>query len=351
VDKMPAIKISEEILTYNKIIYVDAVYGSDGSGDGSESNPYQTFLKGYNESTNGDALYLIGNKNTNYDSYNGAINKDIDIIGDGVNSKIDVGLGTNLFSNSAGTINLIRLNLAFNEMFRYSEFGEQHIHNCILETNDGRIGYHGSDSAGSSYIYNCSMISHRGLNSGQPLIRNTIIHFTSVSDWNIGWTGNKYVEKSLFNDDFYDEFQEVSSVPTTTRSWEYDSEYNILGYPWENVGVGENPDGTQANIGVYGGVFGWGEWYLSFNIIKENYTTSLMQRRLEYDGIHKFRNKSKLQSGEGITLGTKGEGEVEIELPAEGKYKMVSITIEEEGIFKGNIVETKEMTLERTILE
>ena len=28
---------------------------------------------------------------------------------------------------------------------------------------------------------------------------------------------------------------------------------------WKNVGTGTNPDGTQANLGVYGGEFSWEE--------------------------------------------------------------------------------------------
>lgn len=28
---------------------------------------------------------------------------------------------------------------------------------------------------------------------------------------------------------------------------------------WKNVGTGTNPDGTQANLGVYGGEYSWEE--------------------------------------------------------------------------------------------
>lgn len=37
-----------------------------------------------------------------------------------------------------------------------------------------------------------------------------------------------------------------------------DSNYNITSSGWKNTGSGTNPDGTQANIGVYGGAFAWG---------------------------------------------------------------------------------------------
>jgi uncharacterized protein YjdB len=37
-----------------------------------------------------------------------------------------------------------------------------------------------------------------------------------------------------------------------------DSNYHITSVGWENAGTGTNPDGTIANIGVYGGQFAWG---------------------------------------------------------------------------------------------
>ena len=41
------IKINNEILEYNKIIYVDAENGDDNNGDGSKNNPFKTFNKAY----------------------------------------------------------------------------------------------------------------------------------------------------------------------------------------------------------------------------------------------------------------------------------------------------------------
>ena len=36
-----------------------------------------------------------------------------------------------------------------------------------------------------------------------------------------------------------------------------DGDYNITSEGWEHTGTGTNPNGTQANIGVYGGEFSW----------------------------------------------------------------------------------------------
>jgi hypothetical protein len=51
---MPTIKINKEELTYDNIIYVDAVNGDDTNGDGSESNPISTISK---------AITLVNNNN------------------------------------------------------------------------------------------------------------------------------------------------------------------------------------------------------------------------------------------------------------------------------------------------
>ncbi len=44
-----------------------------------------------------------------------------------------------------------------------------------------------------------------------------------------------------------------------------DSNYNIISDGWENTGTGTNPDGTVANIGVYGGQFAWGSKVMRLN--------------------------------------------------------------------------------------
>ena len=36
-----------------------------------------------------------------------------------------------------------------------------------------------------------------------------------------------------------------------------DENYNLTSGEWEHKGTGTNPDGSQANIGVYGGEFSW----------------------------------------------------------------------------------------------
>ena len=48
-----------------------------------------------------------------------------------------------------------------------------------------------------------------------------------------------------------------------------DAEYNITSTGWGNAGVGTNPDGSVAHIGVYGGPFAWGRKGLEVkNILK-----------------------------------------------------------------------------------
>ena len=53
-------------------VYVNSVSGSNSSGDGSSSNPYQTFTKGYTQATNGDTLHLTGTFNWKTETGDGA---------------------------------------------------------------------------------------------------------------------------------------------------------------------------------------------------------------------------------------------------------------------------------------
>ncbi len=41
-------------------IYINSSTGSDTTGNGSESNPYKTFHKGYTVASHGSILYLTG---------------------------------------------------------------------------------------------------------------------------------------------------------------------------------------------------------------------------------------------------------------------------------------------------
>ena len=63
-------------------------------------------------------------------------------------------------------------------------------------------------------------------------------HRTSDNSWNIS---TNVITQS--DDDIH--------LDTTT--YQITDDENI----WKNKGTGQNPDGTQANIGVYGGAYSW----------------------------------------------------------------------------------------------
>ena len=62
------IKINNEILEYNKIIYVDAENGDDNNGDGSKNNPFKTFNKAYQFITGSNNLIINTSKAINFKS-------------------------------------------------------------------------------------------------------------------------------------------------------------------------------------------------------------------------------------------------------------------------------------------
>ena len=70
------------------------------------------------------------------------------------------------------------------------------------------------------------------------------------------------IESKLGNIPTYEE-ERISTVKERMRKYfldlniTVDENYNITSSGWENTGTGENSDGTQANIGVYGGKYAW----------------------------------------------------------------------------------------------
>jgi len=53
---------------------------------------------------------------------------------------------------------------------------------------------------------------------------------------------------------------ETSVYNTSTVYGSHQTDKETLPPELENAGTGENPDGTQAHIGIYGGQYAWGDW-------------------------------------------------------------------------------------------
>ncbi|WP_432664884.1 cohesin domain-containing protein [Wukongibacter baidiensis] len=256
------ITINNTTLNFNNIYYVDGADGDDTSGDGSKANPYETFTKAYNEcALTGDAIYLVGKEGVNYNDYIGAISKEISIIGDGLLSKLDFGASQSTWSSSSADIKLYRLNIKARELFRQSGNHKFQFYNCVLELDIALANYNTPVSYPVEF-YN-SVIDAR--NTGYGAYRDDSYMENSLIIGNadrFGNYGDSHLVTTQVNDNLIED-QVNYTEDSTAFSYTIDSNYNISGITWEHIGTGTNPDGTQANIGVYGGKFAWSEWETS----------------------------------------------------------------------------------------
>ena len=112
--------------------------------------------------------------------------------------------------------------------------GTNEYYNCVFKPAVG--GWNGGYSNAQIKTYNC--IFQGGANgyySGNPLkgVAENCASTTTVIDPANG------------------------TKTTCLTNVQIDSDYNLKSGNWEHAGTGQNPDGTQANIGVYGGEFSW----------------------------------------------------------------------------------------------
>lgn len=108
-------------------------------------------------------------------------------------------------------------------------------YNCVFEGAIG--GYNGIISNASINTYNC--LFEGGANNSfykkyplEGIAQNCASKDTTIDPYN-------------------------GSKETCLTNITLNEEYEITSDGWKNTGTGTNPDGTQANIGVYGGKYSW----------------------------------------------------------------------------------------------
>lgn len=299
---MPTIQINNETLTYNKIIYVDAINGDDTSGDGSKDNPYATIQKAVSVlDTDKTAIKLTGGQTYNEHAsqvvgsygnrenalFNLTANVDYDVIGDPENPPT-----VKLVSFGSGSYNYF-LTLSGNNITKAHTIN---FYDLILvpEVPGGTCLSDLSASYTHTVTFNNVVFDHNAqgwnfayLNGGQfgtvngitYNINNSIINATRFAYIN---TGNCYVNlaNSLILCEKPISYNIIKGLTLTldtcwvypdtsenywTGTWEVkdpqlDSQYNITVDGWQDVGTGTDPDGSVADIGVYGGPYAWGDW-------------------------------------------------------------------------------------------
>ena len=249
---------------FDKYIYIDSASGNDTTGDGSNNKPYSTLDKiaesGIIE--NGYSYGIIlreGIYNLTTKMFELNCNKTVNIIGQKQNTILKVnGIYPNGHSNGIqGGKTTYVLNL-----YRLIWDGDNYNKNNTIDTctsinlynvafinlkTDGWTSYfcpYSSKKDTKHTLNNCTL----GLNvksmlrttNGEIQLTNCYGGFTSGYDT----TDNTWNYKTNY----------ITSTPkVNSTTYEITDDES----KWKNVGTGLNTDGSQANLGVYGGEYSW----------------------------------------------------------------------------------------------
>ena len=285
-DGIQSVKINNTTLSFNRIIYVDGTNGNDITGDGSTKNPYQSITKAQTVAMDGNAVYI--RKGT----------YDLSSTGNGLyeskHKLTFIGEPNGTIIISDGTKNTGRDNHAaafktdcsvYNIIFKYTAGNRTTNYSCALIGN-------GHDMSSDQYgnFYNCVFISTD--KAPAPCYTNKSIYvqfkncsFIIPNDFQKDYTYNNgdgdandhtiWINCAI-SKNLYTTGRTSTTITSTTCIGNVNisnSDYNITSDGWQNIGTGTNPDGTQANLGVYGGQFAWGNWESSDKSITLNKST------------------------------------------------------------------------------
>ena len=241
---------------FDKYIYIDSASGNDTTGNGTKANPYSTLDKiaesGIIEKGKSYGVVL---KNGEYElterifnlNYDGEIN----IIGDRQNTILKV---NGIYSNHSGgkdgySVNFYRLVWDGNNCASYNTImpqTEMNLHNIAFK-NIASNGYSYFDPmTGTSYKINNSVLP----NNPSCMLRTSDGGTMQLTNCYGGFTSGY----STTDDTWNYKTNYITSTPkvdnTTYKITDDESK-------WKNVGTGLNTDGSQANLGVYGGEYSW----------------------------------------------------------------------------------------------
>ena len=305
------IKINNEVLEYNKIIYVDAINGDDTSGDGSKDNPYATIQKAVSVlDTDKTAIKLTGGQTYNEHAsrvvgtyynrenalFNLTANVDYDVIGDPENPPtvklVSFGSGSHNYFLTLSGNNITKAHtINFYDLILVPEVPG---HGCLSDlsasythtvTFNNVVFDHNAQGLNFAYLNGGMFSTANGITYN---INNSIINATRFAYANIGRCyvnlANSLIlcEKPIYNHSHKELTLTLDTCwvyPDTsenywTGTWEVkdpqlDSQYNITVDGWQDVGTGTDPDGSVADIGVYGGPYAWGEWKIDSHLIQD----------------------------------------------------------------------------------
>ena len=236
-----------DLSQFNAVIYVDSVNGND-LADGTENNPLKTFEKAISKFSTGDVIKLAKG---NYVTTLGNANKNLTIVGENQKTNLYV---TDSYFNGNVVVNFYNLIVEYDPNLSYGlacNINEVNGYNAVFYTKGERAPFYSISYLKTMNVnlYNSSIFvekAHLYINIvfyGQELFASIKNVSTNTSQW--------YSTR-----DYHSKIKDLSSQ-TSLLDIQFDSNYNITSSGWKNTGTGQNPDGSKANIGVYGGPYSW----------------------------------------------------------------------------------------------
>lgn len=265
-----------ELSVYKKVVYLDANNGSDENGDGTNEKPFKTVAKALPYLGDGSSLYF---KKGTYqvDRFTDLISKyNVDYIGSGKDTVLQINyasrFGTNhknkffrmILSPSATYPNTGKSLISYPESqstidmeFHNIAFTDPYNRLIKTERHSGYIMFDASRSYANVYK-NAKFINSISL--GMPMA-------TVWSDYNDqkvrpnvqiinSATNFKDIDcpNSECGDGYAHDYLVMNKI---LQNATIDANYQITSAGWKDTGIGQDKDGSIADIGVYGGKYGW----------------------------------------------------------------------------------------------
>lgn len=255
-----SLKINNTILSFNNIIYVDANKGDDTNGDGSINKPYASIDNAINKAVSKDAIFIKAGtyhlKPMHVSNYGaGGISdeyKELTIVGENEKTILEFHGSEVTEVRDAAAFDLLNPNSkVMNLTYNYYPGKETNYSNAIFIWSRGSfynifVNIKGNTKASYSY--------YNGGSANFPKVYNCVFHH-ETNDISPDYSGSPFYENCLSNCNPPSGSKVTNLIknfdPNNLEALKNDSQL-------KNVGTGTNPDGTQANIGVYGGEFAWG---------------------------------------------------------------------------------------------
>ena len=280
---MEKITINFTEFEFSQITYVSPK-GNDSKGDGTESNPYKSWIKARNETQSGGAVYFLEGVYTfnapdpatanryYYNHYMTNLEKPLSIFGANGKSKLIfnfAGMGAVADRNRHTAMHLPDCN----------------IYQLVLEVRNATPGestpfsrnFLGGhilntwDMVNNMNLYNCALIGREVMTYDYAFVTGLyggITYSNSLNNcslFTINFPSVSYQEATYINCEamnmvFKVDTSNIARVGETIDYADIDTYLQEIPADCLNQGTGLNPDATKAHIGIYGGAFGWGEW-------------------------------------------------------------------------------------------